>query len=272
MTIVGAPARVRDDGLGRGRRRRTRPPGHRTRRSTFAVSASGRTPRWSRRSTVIARPARSLASRTDRTRPVATTPTRSYRSGRRGDVRRLVPDVRRDARGARARGRRLGAQGPTVDELREAVPALRKLHRGTRALATAGGRPARRCAVDRRRQRVATTRDPLDRRALMLREGPRLPATAQDATGLGAYRDLHGPARTSGGGVRRHAARRGARPPRRRARRREHRGGRPAGRAPRSRSPSRWPADAHPITRAIVEIAVVDLLAAELWRRADASG
>ena len=32
------------------------------------------------------------------------------------------------------------------------------------------------------------------------------------------------------------------------------------------------PADAHPIIRVMVETAMIDLLAASLWRRADASG
>ena len=119
-------------------------------------------------------------------------------------------------------------------------------------------------------ERVATTR--IRRQAaLMLREGPRLPATAQDApdwSHTAIYTALPGHRAVVFDGtphdaelVRLVAGRGGA----------SIVVGDPLDGAALS-IPIPLAADAHPITRAIVETAVVDLLAAELWRRADASG
>jgi glutamine---fructose-6-phosphate transaminase (isomerizing) len=165
---------------------------------------------------------------------------------------------------------RLGAEGPAVAQLREAVPALRRVlrQRGLwlrRAADLLDGAPS----IDV----VSGSRRPGSARqgALMLREGSRLAASHQDGsdwahvaiyTALPGHRvivfdDTPGAAEL----VRVVAARGGQ----------SLVVGAPVDGAAIT-IPVPLPADVHPITRAIVEIAVVDLLAAELWRRADAEG
>lgn len=165
---------------------------------------------------------------------------------------------------------RLGAQGPTVDQLREAIPALRKLHRGrgswlTKASDLLDGAPS----IDV----VSGSRRPGSARqaALMLREGPRLAAAAQDApdwSHTAIYTALPGHRALVFDGTPHDAEL---------VRLIDGRGGAsivvggPVEGAALS-IPIPLPEDAHAITRSIVEIAVADLVAAELWRRADASG
>jgi glucosamine--fructose-6-phosphate aminotransferase (isomerizing) len=165
---------------------------------------------------------------------------------------------------------RLGAHGPSVDELRETVPALRKLHRGRGSWLTAASDLLDRApSIDV----VSGSRRPGSARqaALMLREGPRLPATAQDApdwshtaiyTALPGHRAVVFDGTPHDADVVRLVAGRGG-------------ASIVVGDAVDGAAlsiPVPLSADAHPIARAIVETAVVDLLAAELWRRADASG
>jgi fructoselysine-6-P-deglycase FrlB-like protein len=165
---------------------------------------------------------------------------------------------------------RLGANGPTVGQLREAVPALRKLHRGrglwlTRATDLLDGASS----IDV----VSGSRRPGSARqaALMLREGPRLSATAHDApdwahtaiyTALPGHRAVVFDGTPHDAEIVRLVAGRGGSS--------IVVGDRIDGAA--LSIPIPLPEDAHPVTQAIVEIAVLDLLAAELWRRADASG
>lgn len=165
---------------------------------------------------------------------------------------------------------RLGAQGPTIEHLRAAIPALRKLHRHrglwlTKAADLIDGAPSIDVVSGARRPGSAR------QAALMLREGPRLLATHQDVSDwshVAIYTSLPGHRVIVFDGtpddaelVRVVSARGGA----------AIVIGRPVeGAALTIQTP--LPHDAHPIARAIVEIAVVDLLAAELWRRADAAG
>jgi fructoselysine-6-P-deglycase FrlB-like protein len=165
---------------------------------------------------------------------------------------------------------RLGGRGPTVDDLRVAVGALRRLHRSrgpviARAADLLDGAPS----IDI----VAGTRRPgsAAQGALLLREGPRLPAVAHDATdwshvavytALPGHRSILFTGSAADADVIRTVARRGGET--------LAVGDRVSGAARTIGIPLE--SDAHPVTRAIVEIAAVELLAAELWDRATASG
>ena len=165
---------------------------------------------------------------------------------------------------------RLGAVGPTVEELREAVAALRRLHRGrgpsiARAADLLDGAPSIDVIAGSRRPGSAS------QGALLLREGPRLTAQAHDTTDwahVAVYTALPGHRAVLFGGsaadedVIRTVARRGGET--------LVIGERLVG-AARTIGVPLAPA-AHPIPRAIVEIAAVELIAAELWARASASG
>lgn len=167
---------------------------------------------------------------------------------------------------------RLGAQGPSVDDLREAVPALKQLHRrrGTwlnRGADLLDGAPSIDVVGGARRPGSAY------QGALMLREAARLPATHQDAADwahVAIYTALPGHRLILFAGTPFDADL---------VRVTSERGGKTiAVGAPVEGAALSIPIAApstgelHPIARAIVEIAVVELLAAELWRRADASG
>lgn len=165
---------------------------------------------------------------------------------------------------------RLGAGGPTPDDLREAVAALRRLHRGrgatvSRAADVLDGAPSIDVVAGPRRPGSAF------QGALLLREGPRLPAVAHDATDwahVAVYTALPGHRAVvfTGSGADPEVVRTIAR-----------RGGESltiGSRIPGAARTIGLPLadDAHPVARAIVEIAVVEILTAELWSRASASG
>ena len=164
---------------------------------------------------------------------------------------------------------RLGARGPSVEELRDAVPALRRLHRSRGpVVARVADLLDGASSIDV----VAGTRRPGSsaQGALLLREGPRLPAAAHDATdwshvaiytALPGHRVVLFAGSTADEAVIRTVARRGGET--------VVIGERLPGGARTIGIP--LPPDAHPIARAIVEIAAIELVAAELWDRAAAS-
>lgn len=165
---------------------------------------------------------------------------------------------------------RLGARGPTVDELRAAVRALRRLHRSrgpvvARVADMLDGAPSIDVVAGARRPGSAA------QGALLLRECPRLPAVAHDATDwahVAIYTALpgHRTVLFSGSAADEALIRTVAR-----------RGGETVVIGERLAGATRTigiplPPDAHPIARAIVEIAAIELVAVELWARATADG